>query len=385
MQLRDCEPDSSSLSGGELIYPESYEPLLRACQQMLTHRQVFAKPLLENHVLEHVGVANTNGELMGHIVADAIMRRLDRRLMDARNIYVEQFDIPQIELFYKLGQAIPHLGLSHRLANHNLVAAMDGLSEITILEIGIGKGVQMRELLREASAAHPSLRSARVIGLDPDPNNLRDAGATIDVARHLCHFAIEYVPILGYVEKLDDAQWAHINELKGRHLVINSAFALHHTGHPLEDDSVRTDLLRRLAGLDPLLLTLVEPNADHDTEDLARRIGQAWTHFGHVFELIDHSNLAAEERFTIKEKFFGREIRDIFGVSDLFRCERHELYEDWLLRLTRAGFEPAPFATFTHDLPAHSALDIADGIARLDFQGLTIISVFAYRPRRRLC
>lgn len=368
-----------------MIYPDSFEPLFAACRQMLSHRQRFARPTLERLVLEHVGPANSNGELMSHIVADAIMRRLDRRLMEARNIYVESFDIPQIELFYMLGQAIPHLGLSHAIANHNLVAALEGLQEATLLEIGIGRGVQVREFLRTASATWPGLRRVRVIGLDPDPNNVRDAAQSIEVARALCHFDIEYIPREAFVERLDDDAWRDLAALAGPDLVINSAFTLHHTAHPLEDDRVRTNLLQRLAALQPRVLTLVEPNADHDTEDIGRRLAEAWTHFGHVFELIDRSHLGDEERFTIKEKFFGREIRDIFGVSDLFRCERHETYEDWLLRLARAGFEPTTLSLPREArLDGHSSLIARDGMARLDFEGVTIISVFAYRPRCRI-
>ena len=54
-----------------------------------------------------------------------------------------------------------------------------------------------------------------------------------------------------------------------------------------------------------------------------------------LFDLIDESPLAAGERFVIKEKFFGREIRDMFGVADAFRCERHEQTTQWIERLAQ--------------------------------------------------
>ena len=84
-------------------------------------------------------------------------------------------------------------------------------------------------------------------------------------------------------------------------------------------------------------------------------------------------------RFVIKEKFFGREIRDIFGTSDYFRCERHEPYESWLLRFAKAGFVPYEPIAVPIELPAYCTADVSPGLVRLGYRDLALIAVFAYR------
>ena len=133
--------------------------------------------------------------------------------------------------------------------------------------------------------------------------------------------------------------------------------------------------------MEPLVFTLVEPNSNHDTEELPRRLHNSWQHFGCLFHCIDESDLDPENKFLIKEKFFGREVRDIFGVSDRFRCERHELYDSWFAsseaggdEALSTGFDPAV------DLPAGCTAVISEGIARLNYRETTVVAVFAYTP-----
>ena len=143
------------------------------------------------------------------------------------------------------------------------------------------------------------------------------------------------------------------------------------------DKTTRLRLFERFARLRPRVFTLIEPNSDHDTESLSRRFHHCWNHFGTVFDLIDESELSSGEKFNIKEKFFGREIRDIFGSSDRFRCERHELYDTWLLRFARSGFKPV--CDFKPELivPDNCEIEYSDGLARLGFRGQCVIAVFA--------
>ena len=161
-------------------------------------------------------------------------------------------------------------------------------------------------------------------------------------------------------------------------LVVNSAFAFHHTGHPLNDQQMRTDLLRRLASLNPRVLTLVEPNSNHDTEELTKRVHHSWEHFGNVFALVDESGIDSSHKYIIKGKFFAREIRDIYGVSDHFRCERHELYDSWLLRLFKAGYKPFELGEPPIQLPPYCEYSVSDGLVRMNYNNTTIVSMMAF-------
>jgi hypothetical protein len=363
-----------------LIYQSEYEQLLDICRQITTHRQQLAKPRIEAKVLRHIDPSVPNERLLAHLIAESLLKRIDRQLLESKNIFVQEFDIPQSVLFYSMAEAVPFVYAGHHLANQCLLAAAGGLESLTIFDIGMGNGKQVLQLLRLLSEKGGSARAVRVVGLDPVQQNIDSCRASIEALRGELPFRLEFHALCTMIEDLSAADYEFIVGAGDGALLINSAFTLHHISHPLNDQETRTGILRRLAALQPRILTLVEPSSDHDTEELPRRFHHCWQHFGNVFALVDEAGIDPSHKFLIKEKFFGREIRNIFGVSDLFRCERHELYDSWLLRLHRAGFRPCDHPDLQVQMPPYCRCSISEGLARLDYNDLTIVAVFAFAP-----
>jgi hypothetical protein len=361
-----------------VIYQESYEQLLEICKQIALHRQKLAKPRVEEMVCDNINLRTSNERLLAHTIGESLLKRIDRKLLESKNIYVQQFDIPQIKLFYSMSQAVPLVRAGHHAANQYLLAAMRDRRTATLVDIGIGKGVQTLALMDMLAEAGCALEEVRVVGLDPDENNLRESGAAFREKEAELPFAVRYFPVQNLIENFTDRDYNTIREIGGDGILVNSAFSFHHTLHPPGDSEIRTDIFKNFAELHPLMLTLVEPHSNHDTEDLPRRFHNSWQHFGHVFKLIDQSSIDETHKFTIKIKFFGREIRDIFGVSDYFRSERHEPYESWLLRLHRAKFQPVSSDTIKVELPDHFQWDASEGLVRMSYDGVPIVSVMAY-------
>lgn len=359
-----------------------YEALLRACQQMLRHREAFAKVTLERHILRRVDETTPNPALMGHLVSEALMSRLDRSLVASKNIYVADFDIPQIDLFYEMATAYPHIYLSHDIANLALASEMARLEAVSLLEIGIGKGTQVEQLLeRLARDPRRLTRRVQLLAVDPDPANLQDATIRVRTLAARLPFEVDIKTRLGLVEQMSFDPFVGLIRRTGGELVINSAYTLHHILPTAGDDTVRTRVLRKLAALGPRLMTLIEPDSNHYEPRLTNRFHNCWTHFMAVFELIDEAPLEPAVKFSVKEKFFGREIRDMFGVSDAFRCERHETEDAWTLRLTRAGFEGVPTPPVVA-VPQRCEVDSTDGVVRLGHRSTNLISVIMQRPVR---
>ena len=359
-----------------MIFDKEYEHLLDVCRQITNHRQLLAKPRIERLILEHVDETVPNAQLLSHVIAESLMRRIDRRLVESKNIFVQEFDIPQTELFYSMAEAVPFVYAGHVLANHYLEQVVKNLRFFTILDIGIGNGGQVKRLLDNLTEY--DLESVRIIGLDPVERNLAEAREQLETAGRSYPFELQFRSLCGMVETLDENFLEEIrNESKGN-LVINSAFAFHHTSHPIDDQRSRTDLLKRLKTLHPLALTLIEPNSNHDTEDLVKRIHHSWEHFGNVFALVDEADIDVSHKYLIKGKFFAREMRDIFGVSDHFRCERHELYDSWLLRLFKAGYKPLEMGEVSVHLPPYCGYNMSEGLIRFDYNDTTIVAVMAF-------
>jgi hypothetical protein len=361
-----------------VIYQENYEQLIDICKQITSHRQLLAKPRIEQLILQRVNSDLANAQLLSHLISESLMRRIDRQLVESKNIFVQEFDIPQTELFYSMAEAVPFVYVGHDLANQVLEREVGDLDAFTMLDIGIGNGAQVIKLLDALAGKGGRLKSVRVIGVDPVEKNLGAARLRIERAAKKYPFEVDFRSLRTLVEELTDDDLQSIRDSAGGNLIINSAFAFHHTGHPLNDTRARTELLRRLASLKPRILTLVEPNSNHDTEELTKRVHHSWEHFGNVFALVDEAAIDASHKYLIKGKFFAREIRDIFGVSDHFRCERHELYDSWLLRLFKAGFKPVDLGEVSVGLPPYCRYDISEGLVRLNYNDTTIVAVMAF-------
>lgn len=364
-----------------MIYADRYNIILSACQDLRRRRDQLVGPVIAGQILDEVGMDVPSDKLLSHIVSEALLRRVDRNLLAGKNIYLQAYEVAQIDLFDLLRKALPPLVQGYSIANQHLAHALAELDSAALLDIGVGKGVQLAMLLSTLAAAPGRLRRLRVVALDPSAANLVETQAVVDAAlRDLAGipFAVEVVALRGLVERCEPSMLqAAVAGVDG--VVINAAYALHHTAHAPGDQCLRNDLLRQLAGLRPRVFTLVEPNANHDTEQLTRRVHSCWQHFGAVFDLVDRSEASPLEKFAIKEQFFGREVRDILGTSDNFRCERHEPYDSWLLRLTKAGMKPYPAIPLAIELPDYCWAIERQGLVRLGYREEVLIAAFAYR------
>lgn len=361
-----------------LIYQTGYDQLLHICQKIVHHREKMVKPLVERILLKHIDMNVPNEELLTHLIAESLLKRIDHRLLKSKNIYVEQFDIPQITLFYSMFEAVPFVPAAHSCANQYLVEVMKDLKVATIFDIGIGNGFQIQKLFDMLKRERSSLKKINIIGLDLNNRNLKDSQKRIKWMEPHLPFSVKFYPMCTMFEDLSEQGYQYIKEIGGDTLIVNASFSLHHTIHELNDDNSRTNLLKKLRSLNPLIFTLIEPSSNHDTEYLPKRLHHGWQHFGNVFGLIDEADIEASHKFIIKEKFFGREVRDVFGVSDYFRTERHEPYDSWLLRLTRAGFRPFDFTNLHVELPSYCDFTVSEGIVRMNYNDLAIVAVFGY-------
>lgn len=354
-----------------------YEELIAIGRQITCHRQRLAKPRVERLVLDRVDIGTANDELLAHLIADSLLRRIDRNLLESRSIFFQQFEIPKVLRYHRLAKAIPFITIGHEVANQFICKTVDTTGTLTVVDIGIGEGVQIRRLLRRLARLSQPPRQVDIVGLDPARSLLAACRDELARLRSKVPFPIHFRSLETTLEDLAIEQLEETIGPRTGPLAINAAFTLHHTHHQVGDTARRTLLLQRLTALEPQVLTVVEPHSNHDTENLTERIHHAWRHFSAISALIDESNLDASTLFAIKKEFFGRQARDIFGTSDHFRSERHEPYEHWLERLDRAGFEPLP-VTINTFMPPYCSSSVADGLVRLSYRDQVILAVLAY-------
>jgi hypothetical protein len=292
------------------------------------------------------------------------------------NLYTRQFEIKQIDLFDFLSDAYPHIRVSYDLAAGELLNRMKEYEEVTLFDIGIGKGRQAGSLVTRLQE-FGRVRKITVIGLDPDRSNLQDSEIYLKSSLTDTGVELNYIPLCGLIENLTEKDWGLFAGLNGA-LFITASYSFHHV-MDLKGESCRTDILKQLRMLNPVMICLIEPDSSHYTRQVSERIDALIRHYTNVFDLIDRSNVDPEIRYLIKEMFFGREILDIANINEEERTERHEPAESWLTRLADAGFIPASISKIEESGSSDCQILTENGVFRLQFNRIPMIAVLVHQ------
>ncbi|KAL3521554.1 hypothetical protein ACH5RR_019703 [Cinchona calisaya] len=133
-------------------------------------------------------------------------------------------------------------------------------------------------------------------------------------------------------------------------LAVNFAFKL----YKLPDESVTTEnlrdeLLRRVKGLSPEVVTVVEQEMNANTAPFVARVTEACGYYGVLFDSLDATvPRDNSDRLRIEEGL-GRKIANSVACEGMERVERCEVFGKWRARLSMAGFEPKPMSPLIAD------------------------------------
>ncbi|WCJ36695.1 SCARECROW-like 8 [Euphorbia peplus] len=123
-------------------------------------------------------------------------------------------------------------------------------------------------------------------------------------------------------------------------VVVNFAFNLYR----MPDESVSTDnprdeLLRRVKGLSPRVVTLVEQEMNTNTAPFMARVNETSSYYGSLFESIE-STVQRDNSERVKvEEGLGRKLANSISCEGRDRVERCEVFGKWRARMGMAGFE----------------------------------------------
>lgn len=288
---------------------------------------------------ETLEIEENPSDMLPYLFATALMKRLDPVRNEQMNLYLRKYDVPQITLFNLLAQKYPLVANASRLANSLLARYVHPGEPVSFLEIGIGTGRQIVSLLQELSLQDRRPSLIELFAIEPNEQCLRQAQENVMQAAESCGIRVAFHPIPYEVESMPDEIWSRL--AVGGSMLVNASFALHHIRDTPAGSAGKNGVLSKLCSLRPAVVVMCEPDSDHQTSDALSRFVHCWEHFSLVFELIDSLDIPSEQKRALKV-FFGREIEDIIGNSELLRCERHESTTDWINRLEQAGFSPNP-------------------------------------------
>lgn len=336
------------------------------------------------HVLAHVDIEGSPDALAYYIFGAALARRISDTVAEETNLYLANYDVPQIRLFNLMATRMPLVSMSAEMANRTLLHFCRGRDQATVIDIGIGTGRQMVALIEMLAGLPDRPRKLCIVGIEPMDWGLQQAEANLYQVCSQRGIDFEFRGIHNVVECLSDDERQLIRDA-GPRPIINASFALHHI-QDIDQHNVRDAVLMLLRSLDPAALVLSEPCSDHLCRNLRQRFVNCWAHFGATFRVIDELDIEQRDKDSLKVGFFGREISDILGNPEDTRTERHEHVDSWLARLRRSGYRPSLPLTPTvsadtrSDARPHIDAAVHDGYIGLDYQGETIVSVICAVP-----
>ena len=166
-------------------------------------------------------------------------------------------------------------------------------------------------------------------------------------------------------------------------LLANCSLSLHHVGLPQHGaQRGRADVLRAIHAAGFSRIVLIEPDTNHDEDELALRFLYAYRHYETLARSL-HAMLAAEEANLVWREFFTDEIRNVIAHDGALRVERHEETARWLERLETVGWEvdtPEELVAPSAAPPGFEVVHTGRACT-LRYEGVSLLGVI--RARRR--
>ena len=140
------------------------------------------------------------------VFAAALAQRFSGQLRGRANLYVHDFDVPQIRLFDLLATRVPQVARAAQAANLFLARALEGRTEATLISLGLGTGRQEVALLEQLAAQ--GLRRLWVVGVEPQRDCLAQAEARLGVRAAELGVELHFSGVHDTAEGLSAARWA---------------------------------------------------------------------------------------------------------------------------------------------------------------------------------
>jgi SAM-dependent methyltransferase len=330
-------------------------------------------------LLQSLDTKRTGDQLVGAI-ATALRKRAVGARTHAGNLYLHEDELQHMSLYTLLREQVPMISMTHPLANELLRPQVSAQEQAVILDIGIGNGEQLAELIHLCGSRDAAPRRLVVVGLDLSAPSLANAQRNLLAAAERWGIDFRFIALNKQVEALTDEDWALLDGLEGTR-VVNATFALHHLRNEDTAPDVRDQLFQRLRRWRPRALVISETDAEFNTVPLPERTGNVYDYFLGMFQHLDALDIEEGDRLLLKLGMVAREIEDILGPNEEERCERYESGPHWRERLERAGFAlTPPPSSLTQGSNEAITLTVDRGYVTLHGEGTSLVAILCARP-----
>ncbi|GAB3521587.1 GRAS family protein [Emticicia fontis] len=259
------------------------------------------------------------------------------------HIYLQRFEIPQIRLFELLIQQFPLANLSQHCTNILLIDALVNHSCPVLMDIGIGTGFQVSNIIEGLiKRTDNQIKCLTIVGIEPFADALKMTETNIKRASENAPFEVKLIVKEAFIEQMSQDELRQMLPAQYDGLYVNASFALHH----IQKLSQRKAVFEILKNMSVDAFVLSEPNSNHFEPAYQKRFQNCVNHYGVLFQIIDTLSITTKEKAALK-LFFSREIDDVLGNTEEVRVEKHFATEQWVQLFEETGFvlekRTAPF------------------------------------------
>ncbi|XP_061996028.1 scarecrow-like protein 8 [Rosa rugosa] len=212
-------------------------------------------------------------------------------------------------------------------------------NKVHVIDFDIGQGFQYRHLLHELSTRPNGKSSVVKITTVPDnggEDRLRSVRQNLSQMAKKLGVGLEFNVVS---QKLSELNRESLGCEPDEPIAVNFAFKL----YSMPDESVSTDnprdeLLRRVKGLAPRVVTLVEQELNTNTAPFMARVNESCAYYGALMDSVEA--VANDHQDRVKaEEALSRKLANSVACEGRDRVERCEVFGKWRARMGMAGFE----------------------------------------------
>ncbi|CAL0333275.1 unnamed protein product [Lupinus luteus] len=218
-----------------------------------------------------------------------------------------------------------------------------------VVDFDIGQGKQYMSLFHIISARKsqsPIAMKVKILAVEENGGEERLRAVGEMLSRQAERLKIEFeFKVMAMTQKLDELTRESLCLDSDETVIVNFAFKLNR----IPDESVSTEnprdeLLRRVKGLAPRVVTLFEQEMNSNTAPFLARVAESCSYYGALFDSID-AVMGKDNSDRVRvEETLSRNMCNSVACEGRDRVERCEVYGKWRARMSMAGFKLKPLS-----------------------------------------
>ncbi|XP_015878424.3 scarecrow-like protein 8 [Ziziphus jujuba] len=209
-------------------------------------------------------------------------------------------------------------------------------NKLHVIDFEIGEGGQYRNLLHLVAPVRPMMVKITTVAENGGEERLKLVRETLSQLAERLRVPLKFNVVS---QKLGELTRESLGCEADEFLVVNFAFKLYR----MPDESVSTEnprdeLLRRVKGLGPRVVTLVEQELNTNTAPFMARFNETCAYYGVLLDSIE-STVPRDNTDRVKaEEAVSRKLGNSVACEGRDRVERCEVFGKWRARMGMAGF-----------------------------------------------